>query len=125
MLAPQLLIFFKELEVNCVLFADLIEENTSETTTASGVGTSKDKFKTINGETMKKFEKDNEKVRHLLNYMTNLLFDLFVTFKSTKIILEELEVKYGAEDAGKKKYMVGEYLHFQITDNKSRTNSCS
>jgi len=44
------------------------------------------------------------------------LFDLFVTFKSVKIIWEKLEVKYGANDAGMKKYVVGEWLTFQITN---------
>ena len=68
---------------------------------------------------MKKFEKDNKTVgRHLLNHMTNLLFNLFITIKSTKIIWKKLEVKYGADDALKKKYVVGEWLHFQITDDK-------
>ena len=50
--------------------------------------------------------------------MTNSLFNLFVTFNSAKIICEKLEVKYGADDAGKKKYVVSEWLRFQITDDK-------
>jgi len=45
--------------------------------------------------------------RHLLNHMTNPLFNLFVTFKPTKIIWERLVVKYEADDVGKKKYVVG------------------
>ena len=44
--------------------------------------------------------------------MTNPLFDLFVTFKSTKIIWERQKVKYGADDAGKKKHVVGEWLQY-------------
>ena len=40
---------------------------------------------------------------HLLNHMTNPLFDLFVTFLFAKIMSERLEVKYGAADVGKKK----------------------
>lgn len=62
---------------------------------------------------MKKFEKDNKMVRgHLLNYMTNLLYDWFITFKSAKIIWEKLDVKYGVDDIGKNKYIVNEWLHF-------------
>jgi len=58
---------------------------------------------------MKKFEKDNKTSRgHLLNHMTNSLFNLFITFKSAKIIWKKLEVKYGAYDVGKKKYVVSE-----------------
>jgi len=44
--------------------------------------------------------------------MSNPLFDLFVTFKSAKIIWEKLEVKYGVDDAGQKKYVVDEWLCF-------------
>jgi len=50
--------------------------------------------------------------------MTNPLLDLFVIFKSTKIIWEKLKIKYGAHDAGKKKYLVGEWLCFQIANDK-------
>ena len=106
--SQKLLIFFKQLEVDYVLLFDLTEENnTSEITIASCDGIVKDESKTVDEETKKKLVKDNKMVkRHLLNHMTNLLFDLFVTFKSAKIILEKLEVKYGADDAGKKKYVV-------------------
>jgi len=44
--------------------------------------------------------------------MANTLFNLFITFRSAKIIWEKLEVKYGADGAGKKKYVVGEWLRF-------------
>ena len=103
-----------------MFFSDLTEEdNTSKTTTAPGDGTVKDKFKIIDWETMNKFEKHNKMVRgHLLNDMTNPFVDLFVTFKSAKIIWEKLEVKYGAGDIGKKKYVVGEWLLFHIIDDK-------
>ncbi|XP_059310099.1 uncharacterized protein LOC132061272 [Lycium ferocissimum] len=65
------------------------------------------------------FEKDNKTVRgHLLNHMTNPLFDLFVTNKSAKEVWDSLEKKYGADDAGKKKYIIGQWIKFQIVDNK-------
>jgi len=69
---------------------------------------------------MKKIKKDNKMIRgHLLNYITNPLFDSFVTFKSAKFIWEKFEVKYGADNAEKKKYVVGEWLRLQIIDGKS------
>ena len=41
-----------------------------------------------------KYEKDNKTVRfHLLNLMTNNLFDLFMVHKSSKLIWEALEKK--------------------------------
>ena len=101
-----------------MLLSNVTEENnTSENIVASSDGT--DMSKTIDDETTRKFKEDNRTVRgHLLNHMSNPLFDLFITFKSTKVIWEKLEMKYGANDVGKKKYMVGEWLGFQITDDK-------
>ena len=67
----------------------------------------------------KKLKKGNKLAcSYLLNNMSNPLFDLFVNFKSVKIIWTKVEVKYGSDDAGKKKYAVGKWLQFQIIDNK-------
>jgi len=44
--------------------------------------------------------------------MSNPLFDLFVSFKSAKVIWTKLETKYGSDDAGKRKYAVGKWLQF-------------
>ncbi|XP_074282809.1 uncharacterized protein LOC141607359 [Silene latifolia] len=72
-----------------------------------------------NEEAIKKHDKDNKTVRfHLLNLMTNTLFDLFMVHKSAKAIWELLEKKYGADDASKKKYVVGKWLGFQMVDDK-------
>jgi len=116
--SQKLLIFFEQLKADYVLFPDLTEENnTSEITATSHDGIVKDKSETVNEETKKKFEKDNKTIKgYLLNCMTNPPIDLFVAFKSTKIISEKLEIKYRADDAGKKKYVVGEWLRFHITD---------
>ena len=50
--------------------------------------------------------------------MSNPLFDLFVNFKSTKIICTKLDTKYGSDNARKNKYVVGKWLQFQIMDDK-------
>jgi len=69
--------------------------------------------------TKKKLEKDNKLTwSYLLNNMSNPLFDLFVNFKSVKIICTKLDAKYGSDDAGKKKYVIGKQLQFQIADDK-------
>ena len=80
----------------------------------SSDGIVKDKSKIVAMETMKKFEKGSKTVKggHLLNHMTKPLSDLFVTFKSAKIIWGKLDVKCEADDARKKKYVVSEWLHF-------------
>ena len=62
---------------------------------------------TVDDVVKRKFEKDNRTMRgHLLNHMTNPLFDLFVTHKFAKEIWDSLEKKYGVDDAEKKKYVV-------------------
>jgi len=38
--------------------------------------------------------------------MSNPLFDLFVNFKSEKIIWIKLDVKYGSDDVRKRKYVI-------------------
>ncbi|KAK5785735.1 hypothetical protein PVK06_040350 [Gossypium arboreum] len=69
--------------------------------------------------TKAKFGKDNKMVKgHMLSYMANNLFDLFVKNKSAKFIWDTLEKKYKADDAGVKKYVIGEWLKFQITEDK-------
>ncbi|KAH1096967.1 hypothetical protein J1N35_013888 [Gossypium stocksii] len=50
--------------------------------------------------------------------MANNLFDLFVRNESTKSIWETLENKYGADDAEIKKYVIREWLKFQMIDDK-------
>jgi len=50
--------------------------------------------------------------------MSNPLFDLFVIFKSAKIIWTKLKAEYGSDDASKKKYVVRKWLQFQIVYDK-------
>ena len=51
-----------------------------------------DEFKKI-------FEKDNKTTRgHLLNHMTNSLFNVFVIQKQAKVIWNTLENRYGGDD---------------------------
>ncbi|KAL0324974.1 UNVERIFIED_CONTAM: hypothetical protein Sradi_5066700 [Sesamum radiatum] len=66
-----------------------------------------------------KYDRDNKTVRgHLLNHMNNILFDLFVNQKSAKEIWNTLETRYGSDDVGRKKYMVGKWLQFHMADDK-------
>ena len=50
--------------------------------------------------------------------MTNALFDIFVKQKNAKTIWDTLETRYGADDAGRKKYVVGKWMQFQMVDDK-------
>ncbi|KAL0441840.1 UNVERIFIED_CONTAM: Retrovirus-related Pol polyprotein from transposon TNT 1-94 [Sesamum radiatum] len=118
--SQKLLIFFEQLDVDYVLFTNLPEnpQLTSDTTTAIVSATQTETNRT-NDDQKVKYERDNKTVRgHLLNHMSNTLFDLFVNQKSAKEIWETLETRYGGDDAGRKKYVVGKWLQFHMTDDK-------
>ncbi|KAK4382544.1 hypothetical protein Sango_2861300 [Sesamum angolense] len=119
--SQKLLIFFEQLEVDYVLFTDPPEITTQTTDTSTTIiTTSLTDSSTREDELKAKYEKDNRTVRgHLLNYMTNTLFDLFVNHKSARTIWSTLESRYGGDDAWRKKYVVGKWLQFQIVDGKS------
>lgn len=131
--SQKLLIFFEALEVDYVLYEESPTERESTSASASAMGSqplpsngdqaAASEAETLVGvaarreEEIKKFEKDNKTVHgHMLNHMINGLFDLFVNLCSNKAIWEALEKKYGGDDAGKKKYVVGKWLQFCMTD---------
>ncbi|KAL0344271.1 UNVERIFIED_CONTAM: hypothetical protein Sangu_1314500 [Sesamum angustifolium] len=118
--SQKLLIFFEQLEVDYVLFTDPPEITTQTMDTSTAIITTSQTDSSRREDELKaKYEKDNRTVRgHLLNYMTNTLFDLFVNHKSARTIWNTLESRYGG-DAGRKKYVVGKWLQFQIVDGKS------
>ncbi|XP_070048696.1 uncharacterized protein [Nicotiana tomentosiformis] len=115
----KLLIFFEQLEVDFVLFNEL-SANVVSNTTAVFDGSNTIVAIVVDDAAKKNIKKDNKTVRgHLLNHMTNPLFDLFINYKSAKVIWDNLEKKYGADDAGEKKYMVGKWpIKFQMVDDK-------
>ncbi|XP_074266192.1 uncharacterized protein LOC141588657 [Silene latifolia] len=100
--SQKLLMYFEQLEIDYVLFNDppkpIIPTDVETTPPVA-------KDVKSNEEDIAKFVKDNKTARwHILNNMTNTMFDLFAVNKSAKFIWEALETKYGADDAGKKKY---------------------
>ncbi|XP_074267120.1 uncharacterized protein LOC141590425 [Silene latifolia] len=115
--SQKLLMFFEQLEIDYVLFNDPpkpIVPSDAETTPPPS------KDVKSNEEVIAKFVKDNKTARcHILNNMVNPLFDLFADNKSAKVIWESLLKKYGADDTGKKKYVVGKWLQFKLVDGKS------
>ncbi|KAL0378753.1 UNVERIFIED_CONTAM: hypothetical protein Sradi_3180800 [Sesamum radiatum] len=110
--SQKLLIFFEQLDVDYVLFTDppKIPHQTTDASTAI-VTASHTETDRPNDELKAKYERDNKTVRgHLLNHMTNTLFDLFVNQKSAKEFWNTLEMRYGGDDEGRKKYVVGKWL---------------
>nr|XP_016442718.1 PREDICTED: uncharacterized protein LOC107768129 [Nicotiana tabacum] len=107
-------IFFEHLEVDYILFNEPPVVVVVVVIYSSNVNTT-----VVEDAAKKKFEKDNKTVGgHLLNHMTNPLFDLFINYKSAKVIWDNLEKKYGANNMGKKKYVVEKWIKFQIVDDK-------
>ena len=116
--SQKLLLCFEQLEIDYVLTTDLPDEGNPDSEPATPTVPRTPPIP-LDKATKKKFEKDNKLARnYLLNNMSNPLFDLFVIFKSAKVIWTKLEAKYGSDDAGKRKYVVGKWLQFQIMDDK-------
>jgi len=107
------LFFFEKLEVDYVLFI-LVPNDQPIVPTTPTVTPLTNKTKKVDEEAKVNYEKDNKVVQgHLLNNMVNDLFDIFVEQKYAKEILDTL--KY---DAGRKKYVVGKWMEFQMVDDK-------
>ena len=67
----------------------------------------------------KKRTEDEELARgHILNTLSDRLYDLYTEIKSPRELWEQLEFKYKAEEEGTNKYLVSKYLDFKMVDNK-------
>ena len=67
----------------------------------------------------KKREDDEVRCRgHILNSLSDRLYDLYRSFKSPKEIWDALEVKYNSEKQGTDKFMCMKYIEFTMVDNK-------
>ena len=99
----KLLLCLEQLEIDYVLSTEYANDtDTSQTDVEkfpSTPTTPKTLASPLDEATRKKLEKDNKLAQsYLLNNMSNLLFDLFVIFKSAKIIWTKLKAKCGSDD---------------------------
>ncbi|GAV83905.1 UBN2_2 domain-containing protein [Cephalotus follicularis] len=70
-------------------------------------------------EERKKREEDELLSRgHILNTLSNRLYDLFMEMKYAREIWNALEFKYKAEEEGTNKYMIAKYFDFKMVDTK-------
>ena len=98
--SQKLLLCFEQLEIYCVLTTEYADDtdasqNTDVDKSLSTPTTPKTLVIPLDEVARKKLEKHNKLARsYLLNNMSNSLFDLFVFFKSAKIIWTKLEAKY-------------------------------
>ncbi|KAL0367269.1 UNVERIFIED_CONTAM: hypothetical protein Sradi_3617000 [Sesamum radiatum] len=99
--SQKLLIFFEQLDVDYVLFTTPLEpEASTETSTVA-----------ITPVIIEKRPEEDAKVIYERDNKT-----------SAKKIWNTLETKYGGDDAGRKKYVVGKWLQFHMVDDKPIMN---
>lgn len=55
---------------------------------------------------------------YILNGLSDSLYNVYSVKKTSKDLWESLEHKYKVEDAGAKKYLVGQFLNFKMVDSK-------
>ena len=56
---------------------------------------------------------------YILNGLKNTLYNVYCTIPTAKELWDSLDKKYKTEDAGTKKFMVGRFLEFKMTDAKT------
>nr|GLL46133.1 uncharacterized protein LOC109168281 [Ipomoea trifida] len=67
-----------------------------------------------------KWENDDLACRgHILNGMSDTLFDIYQYEESSKDLWDVVEAKYISEDASSKKFQVSEFNEFKMVDNRS------
>ena len=102
--SERMLFYLEAIRVNYVLFDDCVPTNMVEPACSA--------YALI-------YEKNNCICHgHILHYLSNSLFDIYRSYKSTKEIWEALKKKYSIEDAGTKKYVVGRFLDYKMSDDK-------
>ncbi|GJW50441.1 zinc finger, CCHC-type containing protein [Tanacetum coccineum] len=66
-----------------------------------------------------KWENDDYICRgHILNGMSDSLFDIYQNAESAKSLWESLESKYMAEDASAKKFLVSNFMNYKMVDTR-------
>nr|KAJ0225330.1 hypothetical protein LSAT_V11C100025160 [Lactuca sativa] len=55
---------------------------------------------------------------HILNGMSDSLFDIYQNFESAKELWDSLESKYMAEDASSKKFLVSNFMGYKMIDSR-------
>ena len=55
----------------------------------------------------------------ILNGLTDELYDYYSTMSIAKEVWDVLQKKYDTEEARSKKYVVSQYLHYQMIDDRS------
>ena len=54
----------------------------------------------------------------ILSTLSDELFDVYCSYKEAHKICESLLLKYIAKDVGRQKFIIGNFYHWEMTDNK-------
>ena len=75
---------------------------------------------TENDQVIDEWKRANKVCRHtILSTLSNELYDVYCSYKSANEIWTKLNHKYVNEDAGSQKYVIGNFLNFQMNDEKN------
>ena len=118
----RMLIFLEHLEVDGMLYNDPPTELSgipaSSSEASMDIGDKNTSTEALSSTDTQRYERNNRTARiHILSHLSNPIFDLVAHTKSAKVIWETLLKKYGGEDAGRKRYAVGNWLNFKMVDN--------
>ena len=73
-----------------------------------------------NDQVIDEWKRENKVCRHtILSTLFNELYDVYCSYKSAHEIWTKLNHKYVNEDAGSQKYVIGNFLNFQMNDEKN------
>ena len=94
----------------------------SDSTAHTGTGRNSKSAEEIYQSELRKCQKwDNDDyicMGHILNGMTDSLFDIYQHETSSKTLWEKLEARYMTEDASSEKFLVSRFLNYKMIDEK-------
>jgi len=73
----------------------------------------------VDGKQMEAWLYANKVCRHtIISTLSNELLDVYCSYKEAKQIWDSMITKYIAEDAGKEKFVIGNYYRWEMNDEK-------
>ncbi|KAK3028625.1 hypothetical protein RJ639_038398 [Escallonia herrerae] len=114
----KMMFLLTALRISYILDPELSPPPEEPRTSAEGVPPDAEEFERVKKE-RKKREEDELLCRgHILNGLSDRLYDLFTEIRSARDIWSALDYKYKAEEEGTNKYLIAQYFDFVMVDDK-------
>ncbi|KAK3024779.1 hypothetical protein RJ639_044940 [Escallonia herrerae] len=114
----KMMFLLTALRISYILDPNLLPPPEEPRTSVEGVPPDAEEFECVKKE-RKKREEDKLLCRgHILNGLSDRLYDLFTEIKSAHDIWSALDYKYKAEEEGTNKYLIAQYFDFVMVDDK-------